>query len=293
MQADPGLEGVVPFRFACHRCGHCCTAGSGHVWLREGELDRMARALDMTPAAFGERYVRQVPDPRTGELRSALRERAAAGPGSSGDAGGACALLEGQKHCTVYTDRPQHCREFPYWPSVLEDELGFEAARAVCPGIAVEPSAVARERAFALLEALYEELEAFVQKVNPVCLRRGVCCNFEQAGHELFSTALEADYAAARHPHADPPAAAGRCPYHVQGMCTAREGRPLGCRTYFCDSRWESVLQEAHEHFLGRLRSIERDTGYPVAYARFPALLEARGIGLADGAGASDAEPAS
>jgi len=240
----------------------------------------MACALDMTEAAFEDRYVRQVPDPRSGRLRPALRERAASGLGPAGDTGGACALLEGPTHCTVYTERPEHCRQFPYWESVLEGELGFEAARAVCPGIAVEPGVAARARAFELLEALYEELETFVAKVNPVCIRRGVCCNFEQAGHELFSTALEADYAAARHPQANPPEAEGRCPYHVQGMCTAREGRPLGCRTYFCDSRWESVLQEAHEHFLGRLRAIERETGYPVAYARFPALLEARGIGL-------------
>jgi len=242
----------------------------------------MARALHMTETAFSDRYVRLVPDPRTGELRSALRERGATGPGSGGDAGGACVLLEGQKHCSVYLERPQHCRDFPYWDRVLEDERAFEAARAVCPGIATEPGEAARERAFELLEALYVELEAFVEKVNPVCIRRGVCCNFEQAGHELFSTALEADYAAARHPHADPPAADGRCPYHVEGKCTARVGRPLGCRTYFCDKRWESVLQEAHELFLGRLRAIEEETDYPAAYARFPDLLAARGIGRAD-----------
>ena len=59
----------------------------------------------------------------------------------------------------------------------------------------------------------------------------------------------------------------------------ARAARALGCRTYFCDANTEGVLAEAHEHFLGRLREIERGTGYPAAYGRFPALLRARGVG--------------
>ena len=68
------------------------------------------------------------------------------------------------------------------------------------------------------------------------------------------------------------------CPYHVAGRCTAREGRPLACRTYFCDTRTESVLSEAHEHFLRRLRAIEREHAYPASYAEFPRLLAARGV---------------
>ena len=109
--------------------------------------------------------------------------------------------------------------------------------------------------------------------------KSGVCCRFEEAGHELFATALEADFAAERHPDAPAPEAEGRCPYHVRGRCTARAGRPLGCRTYFCDRRTESVLAEAHEHFLREVRRIEVEEDYPVAYGRFPALLAARGIG--------------
>ena len=140
-----------------------------------------------------------------------------------------------------------------------------------------------REEAFARLEALYAEVDAFVARARAVCILRGGCCRFEQAGHELFATALEADYAAARHPQAPPPEAPGRCPYHRAGRCTAREGRPLGCRTYFCDRRTQSVLAEAHEHFLADLRKSVVELGYPVAYERFPALLAARGIGSAAG----------
>lgn len=280
---DPGLAGVVPFRFQCHRCGHCCTGGEGAVWLAEGEVEAMAARLGMTPAAFRAAHVRTLPDPRSGELRESLRER----PESSGGSGGRCVLLEGANHCSVYEDRPAHCRTFPYWPSVLEDEGGFEAARATCPGIAKEVVGEARDEAFRRLEALYAEVDAFVEKSRAVCLARGVCCRFEEAGHELFSTALEADYAAERAGPAPAPEGPGRCPYHVAGRCTARAGRPLGCRTYFCDVNTQSVLEEAHEFFLGRIREIERETGYAASYARFPALLAARGVGVGPAAEAS------
>jgi len=272
---DPGLDGVVPFTFGCHRCGHCCTHGSGHVWLAPAargvpaEVDRLAARLGLSPEAFRARFVRTVPNPATGELQESLRE----------EPDGRCPLLEGAHTCTVYTDRPEHCRAFPYWPSVLGDADGFRRAAEVCPGIRVEPRPEARAEAFRRLAAVYAELEALLATVRPVCIARGVCCRFEDAGHELYATALEADYAVHHHPAAPPPEAPGRCPYHVAGRCTARAGRPLGCRTYFCDRPFEEALQATHERLLADIRRIEAETGYPRVYARFPALVEARGVG--------------
>ncbi|MFT7677508.1 MAG: Fe-S-cluster containining protein [Planctomycetota bacterium] len=273
MSVDPrGAQALVPFEFDCHRCGNCCTGGEGRVWLEDGELEAMAGRLDMTPENFSERYVRTVPDPNTGRLRLSLREQ-------EEGAGGRCSLLDGANHCTVYSDRPEHCRSFPYWPTILTEERAFEVARAVCPGISVLVDEQTKQTAFERLRVLYEEVDAFVTKSRAVCIARGLCCRFEEAGHELFSTGLEADYAAHVHPEAPAPEADERCPYHVAGRCTAREGRPLGCRTYFCDVNTQSVLEDAHEFFLRGIRQIERDTGYPASYARFPALLERRGVG--------------
>lgn len=276
---DPGLAGVVPFRFECHRCGRCCSAGEGAVWLAEGEADELARRLSMDPGAFRRTCVRALPDPATGRLRESLVER-----------DGRCVLLEGTNHCRAYEARPEHCRRFPYWDAVLADPEAFERARAVCPGIAVEPGPERRAAAFARLAALYAELDDQIARLSPRCALSGTCCRFEEAGHELFATALEADYAAARHPDAPSPEADGRCPYHVAGRCTARHGRALGCRTYFCDETRTDELQALHERFLAALRRIERETGYPAAYARFPALLAARGIGTG---GKTAAAPAS
>ncbi|MCA9000936.1 MAG: YkgJ family cysteine cluster protein [Planctomycetes bacterium] len=260
------LSGVVPFRFTCQRSGRCCRVGAGYVWLQENELEGLARATGMEAEAFTRECVRRVVDPRTGELRLALRE----GTGLQADR---CRLLDGHNECTVYESRPAHCRDFPFWPSVLGSAHGFERARQVCPGIRVEPTPENREAAFRALAALYDELQKEIDAIGPACAMSGLCCRFEEAGHELFAGALETDYARTMHPDPPEPEAPGRCPYHVQGRCTAREGRPLACRTYFCDKPKEDACMDLHEAFLVRLRGIEDAFGYERTYARFPQLL--------------------
>jgi Fe-S-cluster containining protein len=286
MPDQPGLKGAVPFRFQCQRSGRCCSAGTGYVWVEEDELATLAQATGLSREVFEGRHLRRVPDPRSGELRLSLREGAAHGAGAAGT----CSLLEGRNHCSVYEARPRHCREFPFWPTILADPAAFESARQTCPGISPVPDARATARAFEALRALYAELDGEVDSHAPRCDMSGRCCRFEEAGHELYATALEVDFAAQQHPEARPPEAPGRCPYHVRGLCTARAGRPLGCRTYFCDGRTEEVLQEVHEVYLARIRRLERAAGYSPNYAPFPAQLAARGVGVARESGVEPAQ---
>jgi Fe-S-cluster containining protein len=275
MTDDAGLEGLVPFTFRCQRSGRCCSGGGGQVWVEPDEVEALAAASGRSPEEFARTYLREVADPASGGTRLSVRER----PGTLGGESGACALLEGRNECSVYEARPRHCRDFPLWPSVLRTREGFEAARATCPGITPLPDPAARERAFQELEALLAELDAEVAALSPRCELSGRCCRFEEVDHLLYATGLEADLAAARHPEAPAPEAEGRCPYHVRGLCTAREGRPIGCRTYFCDERTTDALQDLHERYLARVRAIEREHGHAPTYAPFPALLAARGIG--------------
>lgn len=268
---DPGLRAALPFRFACHRCGHCCTAGSGYVWLEEDEVGRLAARLGLERGLFLTRMTRTVQDPMSGAMRLSLREQSASG--------GRCVLLEGESHCSVYEDRPRHCSSFPYWPSVLAGGEAFESARSICPGIQVLVDEETRALAFARLRELYLEIEQQIDRLQPRCELSGFCCRFEEADHRLYATALETDYALAAHPDLPEPEAPGRCPYHVGGRCTAREGRALGCRTYFCDERTTEELEALHERALARIRIIERETGYPASYTLFPAALQARRAG--------------
>ncbi len=97
-RVDPGLQGAEPFRFACQRSGRCCRVGAGYVWLQEADGDKLAAALGISREVFWRDYTRQVPDPRTGDLRRAL----SAGVGLSADR---CRLLEGHNECSVYEAR--------------------------------------------------------------------------------------------------------------------------------------------------------------------------------------------
>ncbi|TAJ11156.1 MAG: YkgJ family cysteine cluster protein [Planctomycetota bacterium] len=235
---DPGRHGVVPFTWACHRCARCCTAGSGYVWLADGEIERMAAALGMDVRAFESLHVREVADPATGARRRSLRE---AGSGE----GGRCALLVGANECAVYAARPAHCKAFPYWPSVLENEHAFETARSICPGIAVLVSEELRERAFAALRALYARLPS---REPPT-----TCCA-DAMPDVLHATGLEADHASA-------------CASDAH--CRYGDARPLGCRMAHAASA-------DAERALAELRTLERELDYPPAYGRLDDLLRAR-----------------
>ncbi len=255
------------FEWTCQRSGRCCSVGGGIVRVEEQEIPGLAAARGMGEEAFRVHHLRQVPCPQDGQMIFSLREK----PHS-----GACTLLEGHNTCSVYEARPEHCRSFPYWKGILTDPEALERARGICPGIRLIPSPEQKAAAFAELEELYERVEKWVQSSRVVCLARGVCCHFEEAGHELMATALEVDYCAQQHPNAPAAAGPGRCAYQVEGMCTARKGRPLGCRTYFCHAGYSDALEAGHEEFLAEIRAIERRHGYSSTYGRFVELLAAR-----------------
>lgn len=243
---SPGLSGVVPFRFACQRCGHCCSGAEGYVWLEDGESERLAAALELAPEVFERRHVRAVVDPERGELRRALTEDALGG--------GRCSLLVGRNTCRAYAARPEQCRSFPYWRAVLQDRAAFEAARATCPGIAVVVEPELAARADRELAALYAELGPRPQRAS--------CCLDAPGGSAVFATALEADHAARARAARAADAAAGP-------GCRLGEAAPLTCRL---------AADADGPAWHARLRALERALGYPAAYAPLGELLAARGV---------------
>lgn len=106
-------------RFRCTQCGDCCTGGEGYVWVNQQEVEELAAARGMTPAAFETQFVRRV------GIRRSLTER------SNGD----CVLLdETTRRCTVYAARPRQCRTWPFWDSNLRTPQAWDEAAAACPG---------------------------------------------------------------------------------------------------------------------------------------------------------------
>lgn len=131
------------------------------------------------------------------------------------------------------------------------------------------------DRAFTTLRELYTRLDAELAMLAPACSACGNCCDFERAGHILYATELETRYAIAQSP--PPPANDfSRCPYQDGSACTARAGRPLGCRVYFCEESeaLEALSTRLHE----QLRALHTQYAIPYRYAPFlPLLRERRG----------------
>jgi Fe-S-cluster containining protein len=108
-------------RFKCSGCGDCCTGSPGYVWVNQAEIDAMAAHLEMTPAAFEKKFVRQV------GIRRSLKEL----PRSNYD----CVLFNNQtRQCQVYEQRPRQCRTWPFWDSNIRTPQAWEQTCQDCPG---------------------------------------------------------------------------------------------------------------------------------------------------------------
>jgi hypothetical protein len=116
---------------------------------------------------------------------------------------------------------------------------------------------------------LYQELDAEVAALGPVCELSGRCCRFQEHGHTLFVSTAEFLFLLQSGPQPIRPLDQGQtCPWQdMRGRCTAREGRPLGCRVYFCDPSYQPCAHELSERYIGRLKKLTADHGLPWNYA--------------------------
>lgn len=91
------------------------------------------------------------------------------------------------------------------------------------------------------LRLLYSELDREVAGIGPVCVLSGRCCRFLEFGHTLFVSTAEVDYLLGTAPPPARPLDDGAtCPWQdARGHCTAHDGRPLGCRVYYCDPSYQ------------------------------------------------------
>lgn len=119
------------------------------------------------------------------------------------------------------------------------------------------------------LAALYARLDAEVTAAAPRCQMSGRCCDFPTSGHRLMASTLETAYARDRAGGAVPDAPSGLCPWHVEGTCRLRDGRPLGCRVYFCDPAWAERMPRVYETYHRAVRALHERHGVPYRYETF------------------------
>lgn len=133
------------------------------------------------------------------------------------------------------------------------------------------------------LQAVFSDVASQVQARGPACWASGRCCNFEQAGHRLYVTGLEAAYTIVRHsqsegalslPQIEAAKARGGCPFQESNLCGVHEIKPLGCRVYFCDRSAQEWQQRLSEHGLQQLRALHDRHGIEYRYGEWRQMLD-------------------
>jgi Fe-S-cluster containining protein len=116
------------------------------------------------------------------------------------------------------------------------------------------------------LLTIYEDLAAEIAKAAPVCELSGRCCRFKEYGHTLFISRPEADLLLEQGLQEKTVSDESGCPFQVNGLCTARERRPLGCRVYYCDPKYSGTGEALSEIFISRLKQLHEVTNTPWEY---------------------------
>ncbi len=123
--------------------------------------------------------------------------------------------------------------------------------------------------------AVYAAADAAVSAAAPRCDASGRCCRFTEYGHTLFISAFEAELLLESAPSYTRPVSRDSCPFQVNGLCTARDARPLGCRIYFCDPTFQERMVEVTEEAIAALKRIADAHGTGWHYAPLHHFLNA------------------
>lgn len=127
------------------------------------------------------------------------------------------------------------------------------------------------------IRRIYAEADADVAAAGPRCDASGRCCRFEEYGHTLFISNLEAEVLLEAAPAFATPVSGDFCPFQVNNLCTAREPRPLGCRVYFCDPAYQDTGNAITETHLRRLKELAEQSGVGWRYAPLHHFLNESG----------------
>ena len=130
------------------------------------------------------------------------------------------------------------------------------------------------------IEKVYRESDEAAAAHHPACIARGLCCRFEQFDHRLYLSSAEWAYlwSSDRFPPSGVVSRDG-CPYQQGRLCTLRQHRPLGCRVFFCETRWRPFESPLHERFLRQLKGLAADFSLPYRYTEWLEGLRQRQAG--------------
>jgi Fe-S-cluster containining protein len=121
---------------------------------------------------------------------------------------------------------------------------------------------------------IYRQADAEIASAKPVCMASGKCCRFKEYDHTLFLSSMEAAVLLKYAPEYNKPTDTAFCPFQKDGLCTAREPRPLGCRVYFCDPAYQNTMVEISERYTRKLKDLANEKNLPWNYAPLHQFLD-------------------
>jgi len=133
-----------------------------------------------------------------------------------------------------------------------------------------------REDVGEAMRTFYVEADRRIAALPHTCWNKGKCCRFDQFGHRLYVTTLEAAYFLGTAPNRQqpfPPITNDACPCAHDGRCNARDRRPLGCRIFYCDLAAQAWQGPLTEELLARLRTMHDALNVSYRYVDWIAML--------------------
>jgi len=109
-------------QFECTGCNYCCSCEPGFVFLSQNDLTRISSHLNLNEQAFIATFCRTVPMGSFSMI--SLQEK------KNFD----CIFLT-EKGCSVYEGRPEQCRTYPFWSSIVENKTAWDSEMTSCPGM--------------------------------------------------------------------------------------------------------------------------------------------------------------
>ena len=123
------------------------------------------------------------------------------------------------------------------------------------------------------IQDIYARAQERTAALGGVCEASGRCCHFKKFGHQLWLTNLELALLVECH-GARPPRSHGAFPYLTDDdKCSARDGRALGCRVFYCNIP-SDPLQDVQNDGLSELRALAAEHGVELVYDEFLASLD-------------------
>lgn len=126
--------------FSCHQCGQCCQ-GRGGVRLNQDEARQVGEYLQ-NPENFNNLYLEPNPVspifPKSQKIKRTDIIPVSPSPAHNIRTGsdGFCIFHRPNGQCLIHPVKPEACRTWPFFLSLLNHEQAFREAQTACPGLA-------------------------------------------------------------------------------------------------------------------------------------------------------------